>query len=98
MTAPSERIFGRPICGLKLRKYQACGMQKWREEAWGNFITIRGMADVTNCSLFILVSLIFVSEPRHSAGGVGTFVRGTYRLQCACASNGSRELHHSYYI
>ena len=37
--------------------------------------------------------------PRHSAGGVGTFVRsyvvrGTYRLQCACASNGSRELHH----
>jgi len=46
--------------------------------------------------------------PRHSAGGVGMFVRtyvvctwyvrGTYCSQCACASNGSKELHHFYYI
>ena len=39
--------------------------------------------------------------PRHSAGGVGssymrTYVHGTYRLQCPCTSNGSRELCHSY--
>jgi len=36
--------------------------------------------------------------PRRSAGGVHSYLRGTYRLQYACASNGSRELHHSYYI
>ena len=41
------------------------------------------------CFLYIL--------PRHSAGGVGRFVC-TYHSQCACASNGSRELHHFYYI
>ena len=46
---------------------------------------------------------IHTEVPRRSAGGVGSYVRtyvvrGTYRLQCACASNGSGELHHSYYI
>ena len=38
---------------------------------------------------------------RHSAGGVGSSymrmcVHGTFRLQCPCVSNGSRELCHSY--
>jgi len=42
-----------------------------------------------------------IQVPRHSAGGVGssylrTYVHGTYRLQCPCTSNGSRELSHSY--
>ena len=41
--------------------------------------------------------------PRYSAGGIHSSyvhvcVRGTYRSQCACTSNGSRELHHSSHI
>ena len=40
--------------------------------------------------------------PRHSAGGVGSsihaYICGMYCSQCECASNGSRELHHSYYM
>jgi len=51
---------------------------------------------------FLMFFCLGTGVPRHSAGGVGTFVRtyvrGTYRLQCACASNGSREQYHSYYI
>jgi len=41
----------------------------------------------------------FTGMPRHFAGGVGTlYVCGTYHLQYAWASNGSKELHHSYHI
>jgi len=29
---------------------------------------------------------------------VHTYLHDMYRLQCTCVSNGSRELHHSYYI
>ena len=28
---------------------------------------------------------------------IHTYIHGTYHSQCACVSNGSRELHHSYY-
>ena len=47
---------------------------------------------VTQMKMVNFVSFcLFLSRhrsARHSAG--------TYRLQCACVSNGSRELHHSY--
>ena len=54
----------------------------------------------TKVSLAIYVSLFVLASECWdvvSAGGVGTFIRtyvcGTYRSQCTCASNGSREPH-----